>query len=1082
MFAPPSADAARWDPAYKWNTLYTEHFAIHFHQGETPLAIELAHSAEEVHDLLSPWMKWKPFGRTQVVIVDPTDGANGYALTVPNNTIVLYAVQPNPDTSLDNYEHWLYSIFIHEYAHILQIDMIGGLPRIARYVLGRLIVPNAVMPRWLTEGFAVYTETRFTTGGRGRSTYADMLMRVGALEGTLPRIDQAEGYGQMWPRGQMRYLYGGRFHFEVEDRVGEGSDPWIDFHQRHGRTVIPFFLPARQAFGLTLSRMWREWKTDMAAGYLVQADRIASDGQGLTPTRILPTRAGGTANLPRYSPDGTSVLYVHGSTTERSSLRLVARDGASDTRVRQGGVATPQWGPDGKLVYWSGTGQTNLYQGYSDLYSYDPEARKRRRLTRGARLRGPAPHPEGWLVAVRTWRGQTQLVRIDLPPEDPEEATESAPPADGGPEDALGSAAITQGDDGVDVAYGAGEIATMTPLTAAEDGAQFAGPAWDPAGEKLAVSVWKPGGFRDIHVLDRTGALLRSLTWDRAIDADPVWSPDGSLLVFSSDRDGISNLYAYRWADGSFWRVTRLLGGARHPDISPDGRHVVFMGYGKDGWRLEEASFDPARFEPVRIDGRALPGPGQGPSAQQLAPTHPLEGVPGPDLPYGDGPAAAVARARARPGFDARPADLTPVPAEVPDEGPREVPEIDASLGHVGRYNPLRTLLPPRYLSLFGALTDTGAVGGVGTGGTDALSMHAWAASLSYRTDSKYIGWSAGYSFNALHPRFSVAFSTIALDYGRVLLRNPGPTGPGGTTFEGVYRGQDRYYERRDRLSGGVDVPLKRRHRLSARYKLEFRKPLRDLPDDVDLTTLPARGSFSGVVVGWSFGDFRRYAASISPEDSSLLSVSIDVESSYLGAYRVQPDGTRVQLHRAIATVEGRQYITLPWGRNHVLALRLVAGATVGTDIPQRTFRIGGAYGDNPYVSLPDRYYALRGYPTSSMRGNHLYIGSVEYRLPLVYIERGFWTAPLWLRSISLSVFAEAGQVFDTADYSGYAGSPEGFVAFWSNTRPAVGVELLGDIVLGWGGLFTGRVGYGLGLGAGAFPTGTVYAQLGSSF
>ncbi|HCP47214.1 MAG TPA: hypothetical protein DIU15_14320, partial [Deltaproteobacteria bacterium] len=210
--------------------------------------------------------------------------------------------------------------------------------------------------------------------------------------------------------------------------------------------------------------------------------------------------------------------------------------------------------------------------------------------------------------------------------------------------------------------------------------------------------------------------------------------------------------------------------------------------------------------------------------------------------------------------------------------------------------------------------------------------------------------------------------------------------------------------------------------------------------------------------------------------------VRASVESSYLGAYRTEQDGSKTSLHRAIITARGERFITLPWAHNHVLAMRFVLGATVGTTIPQRSYRIGGPYGENPYVSLPDRYFALRGYPTSSMRGDHLYLGSVEYRMPLFYLERGLWTAPVFLRSVALGVFAEAAQAFNTLDYSGYQASPSGFVAFWAATRPSFGVELIGDAIIGWGGGIQGRVGYGIGVGEGALPGGTVYAQLGASF
>ncbi len=1074
LLLPGPADAASWDPRLRWQTLDTAHFSIHFHQGEGDLAIEMAQVAEEVHALLSPYLRWAPRGRTQVVLVDPTDSSNGYARTVPYNQVVIYVVQPTADSSRDNYENWLWSIFVHEYTHILQIDMIGGLPQVVRWIAGRLIVPNAVMPRWLTEGYATYLETRFTAGGRGRSTYTDALVRLAALDRSLPPIDVADGFGQAWPMGSMRYLYGVRFHFEVEKKTSDAA--WVDFHRRHSRGVIPFLFPSKAAFDRTLVNLWKDWREAAPGAYLAVAEELGR--QGITATRRIPTRRGGVAIGPRYTADGEAIWYLHSSPKERTTVREVRRDGTGDEAVVAGAVSAPAWSVDGRFGYWSAVATTTRYEAYRDLYRYDVEAKKRKRLTRGARLRDPAPHPEGtWLVAVEGHRGQTQLVRVDLPPvtegDDAGAGEAAALPTDDG---------ITSGDAEGEGGEGRGEDVVITPLTAAADGAQYDGPRWDPAGERLAVSVWKPGGFRDVHVFDRSMRLLRTLSWDRAADADPAWSPDGEWLVFASDRDGIWNLYAHRWRDGSLWRITRLIGGARNPDVSPDGRHLVFQDLTADGWGLEEIAFDPASWEPVTLSPRALPAPDGGPSAQATEPLSPLEGVPGPDLPFGTGPAAAVARARQRPGYDTLAEGALPYPGTGHAPGPKEAVDVPEGVGELKRYNPMRTVLPPRYLSVFGNLTDTGAIGGISTGGNDALEQHLWAANLSYQTDSGFWGGGVGYTLNAFHPILSLGYQAYSVDYGRLWLRNDGPPAPGGPRFDGRLLCTHRYFERRDVINAGVTIPLKRDHRLSARYTFELRSPTEAVPTSADPDLVPATGSFSGITVGWAWGRFRGYAASISPENSDLLTASVDVESSFLGAWRDAPDGSRIALHRAIVSAEGRKYITLPWAHNHVLAVRLAVGATIGTDINTPTFRIGGPFGDNAYTSLPDRYYALRGYDTSSMRGDHVWVASAEYRLPLFYVERGFWTAPLWLRSVALTVFAEAGQTFDTADYAPYAGSPDGFVAFWSNTRPAVGAELVGEAVFAWGGLLRGRVGYGYGFGPGAPTTGRIYAQLGSSF
>jgi len=40
------------------------------------------------------------------------------------------------------------------------------------------------------------------------------------------------------------------------------------------------------------------------------------------------------------------------------------------------------------------------------------------------------------------------------------------------------------------------------------------------------------------------------LTFDPADDIDPVWSPDGTRIAFTSDRSGQRNIY-WKLADGS---------------------------------------------------------------------------------------------------------------------------------------------------------------------------------------------------------------------------------------------------------------------------------------------------------------------------------------------------------------------------------------------------------------------------------------------------------------------------------------------------------------------------------------------------
>jgi Tol biopolymer transport system component len=62
--------------------------------------------------------------------------------------------------------------------------------------------------------------------------------------------------------------------------------------------------------------------------------------------------------------------------------------------------------------------------------------------------------------------------------------------------------------------------------------------------------VDNPTGDEEIFAMNRDGTGLKQLTFNKASDEYPAYSPDGKYIVFSTNRDG--NLEVYRMkADGS---------------------------------------------------------------------------------------------------------------------------------------------------------------------------------------------------------------------------------------------------------------------------------------------------------------------------------------------------------------------------------------------------------------------------------------------------------------------------------------------------------------------------------------------------
>ncbi|HXE80231.1 MAG TPA: protein kinase [Vicinamibacterales bacterium] len=74
--------------------------------------------------------------------------------------------------------------------------------------------------------------------------------------------------------------------------------------------------------------------------------------------------------------------------------------------------------------------------------------------------------------------------------------------------------------------------------------------ALSPDEQRAAVELPDAAGRHDIWIIDLTRGVLTRLTSDPADDRDPVWSPDGTEVVFRSTRTGPMTLFRKSLVDG----------------------------------------------------------------------------------------------------------------------------------------------------------------------------------------------------------------------------------------------------------------------------------------------------------------------------------------------------------------------------------------------------------------------------------------------------------------------------------------------------------------------------------------------------
>lgn len=971
----PTAARAAGDPYLEWWTIETAHFRIHYHAGLEEIAEKVATMAEGVHDRLVPALGWTPRERTEVVLTDNSDSANGSATTIPYGTVRMFMTAPDDMSPLGDYDDWNYSLFTHEYAHILHMDNVTGIPALVNSILGRTVVPNQAQPRWLLEGLAVMEESRHSSGGRNRSSIFDMYLRADVLEDNLASLDQVSHLPRRWPQGNLWYLYGSRFLTWIVDTYGEDTLKLVS--EDYGSRIIPWGInrSIRRATGRTYVELYEGWKASLEKHYSAQLREAKERGlrEGI---RL--TQGGQFVGRPRWVPREAreerheEILFYRDDGHSRAGFYRLpltpSRDAASGEAklvVRANGRGSASFEPDGSIVL-DALATTKRVYSFRDLFrlpkgtdaesGYEPRLS---RLTNAQRAQDPDVSPDGRsIVFVENHRGTTTLVIADRT-------------ADGGIE----------------------KTRALVPSAQFE---QAFTPRFSPDGKWVAYSAWSRGGYRDVRIVEVSSGKFYELARDRAMDMQPSWSPDGRYVYFSSDRaHGIPNVFAFDTKAGLLKQVTNVETGAFQPEISEDGKTLLYVGYTSAGFDLYAMPMDEAAW---------------------LEPPHYEDPRPDPHAPP------------SKVAFTREP------------------------------YNALPTLRPRAFEPTIGPGTFGTAIS-VTASGSDVVGMHAFSATLTTETERPDPQLSLSYAYNRL-----------PFDYRASLFRSIAPR-----SFR--YNEQQRVYIEenlgiRNSISYRIPGPLGfDANAFSLSYtisRFHGDLPLTGAPDPYSrVWSEPARGFLGVMHLGYSYSNAERRLHGIGPDRGFSLSLGVDVADEALAS----------DYSLYVFAYSARKYFPMPWARHHTLALS-GAGAISTGDHPRRGLFHTGGFVETPII---DQYtsgifqsgFVLRGYEPVAFIGSQYHLYNLEYRFPIINVDRGLSTLPAFLGPISATVFADYGGAFDTFDHT----------KLREQFHLGIGAELWAELTFGYFLTTTLRLGYAHGIADdAAIPGGQTYLVVAAPF
>jgi hypothetical protein len=544
----PSAALAAAAPHLDWRTIRTDCCDVHFPIELEPVARRVAVISEESVAAASQLLESGPRDRVHVVIHDVSDSPQGFARVVPFNVIDLRAVPPQGDSDLAVTDEYLRLLIQHEILHVVHLDTIHGLPAVVNVVLGKVWPPNVVQPRFMVEGLATYAETALTEGGRLRSTLFRSDVLIGAFAGDIWALDDVSSYSRRFPGGGGAYAYGALFVEWLTNKYGQKI--WPAINHDYGGNAIPYAMQraVEAATGGDFEEDWRLFVADLRA----EVDRLRSRAEargGPTRARRL-TRAGGTIGSVRFAPTGD--LFV-GLNPPNGPPGLYTMRGLPAATPRLEPVVRMNEAVDVAIVdedvVVTQIEVTRGFFTFGDLWRVHDGALHR--VTFQARLDHPSARPgTRSVIAEHRTAVESALVSVDID---------------------------------------SGEV---TDIVRAADGPIWYTPEVSPDGRFVTASRWLPGGNRDIVEIELATGAERSLTADGAQNLEPTYTNDGRHVLFASDREGLFCIYAVERSTGIVRRVVDVLGVARLPRATPDGKGLVYVGSHVEGQDLYAAPLD----------------------------------------------------------------------------------------------------------------------------------------------------------------------------------------------------------------------------------------------------------------------------------------------------------------------------------------------------------------------------------------------------------------------------------------------------------------------------------------------------------
>ena len=537
----------------------TRYYTIVYEEGGEYVAGEIAKFCDEIYEqLMARYHAFNGNPRVTCIVTDDADFSNGFAQYY-QNTITIYAT--TMDFELRGQTNWLRNVFVHEMTHMIALKKAAKGPvNFVALSAGRydhnpdfdinFALYHLSQPLWFVEGSAQTGAESF--GAERWDTHRDMLLRSAWYEKSLLSLDEMDVLsGKKGMDAEMVYNQGYSLVRYIKEKYG--YDKVVQLNNT--RTYSDFDPTLQRVLGVKPQALYTDWKAMLDSRYASFRDRTFIEGEKTVDTGSMDYR-------PAISPDGRYLVWLSNRGKDYAITDLLLKDLTTGKQqvIAKNVDYSAAWSHDSRRIVYSRRPAPGSR--FYDIFIFDVASGMEERISKNLRARDPNFSPSDSLVVfVHNEGGNNALGVI--------------------------------GSDGVGLRY----------LTSTHDGTQFYAPSYSPDGSTILFGLFRQDKDRDIALL-KPGTKTWRYTWDRADstkgfpdstcfasdaelkillgtshdERDPQFLPDGKGIVYSSDQNGIFNIYTMDIASGHAKRMTDVCGGAFCPSVGSDG-DIWYTGY-----------------------------------------------------------------------------------------------------------------------------------------------------------------------------------------------------------------------------------------------------------------------------------------------------------------------------------------------------------------------------------------------------------------------------------------------------------------------------------------------------------------------